>query len=102
MKYEIKGTPMPVVICNLEENESVVTESGSMSWMSSNMKMETTSNGGIKKVIGRAFSKENIFQNRYTATNGNGFIAFASSFPGQIVPLEIKPGVEYVCQKAHF
>lgn len=82
MRYEIKGDTLPVVVCYLENGEKMITERGSMSWMSPNMKMETTSNGGIGKAFGRMFSGEALFQNRYTATGGNGMIAFASSFPG--------------------
>ena len=94
MRYEIKGDTLPVVVCYLENGERMITERGSMSWMSPNMKMETTSNGGIGKAFGRMFSGEALFQNRYTATGGNGMIAFASSFPGQIRPWEIAPGKE--------
>ena len=79
MKYEIKGDTLPVVVCYLENGERMITERGSMSWMSPNMKMETTSNGGIGKAFGRMFSGEALFQNRYTATGGNvqksGFLA---------------------------
>ena len=56
MQYKIKGDNLPVVICNLEDGESMITERGSMSWMSPNMKMETTSNGGIGKALGRMFA----------------------------------------------
>ena len=41
MRYEIKGTPFPVVICQLEDGEQMVTERGSMVWMSPNMEMQT-------------------------------------------------------------
>ena len=93
MKYEIKGGELPVVICYLEGGgETMITERGSMSWMSPNMKMETTSNGGIGKALGRMFAGEALFQNRYTAMDGNGMIAFASSFPGQIRPWEVGAG----------
>ena len=102
MKYEIKGNELLVVICYLEGGESMITERGSMSWMSPNMKMETTSNGGIGKALGRMFAGEALFQNRYTATGGNGMIAFASSFPGQIRPWEIGPGREVIVQKSGF
>ncbi|HBB61778.1 MAG TPA: TIGR00266 family protein, partial [Lachnospiraceae bacterium] len=84
MRYEIKGGNLPVVECYLQAGEAMMTESGSMSWMTPNMKMETTSGGGLKKMFGRMFSGESIFQNRYTAQNGEGMIAFASSFPGSI------------------
>lgn len=102
MRYEIKGETLPVVICQLEAGESMITESGAMAWMSPNMKMETTSNGGLGKAFGRMFSGENLFQNRYTAQGGSGMIAFASSFPGSIKAFEIDPGREYIFQKRSF
>lgn len=37
MQYEIKGTPLPVVICNVGAGESMYTEKGGMSWMTPNM-----------------------------------------------------------------
>ena len=102
MRYEIKGETLPVVVCYLEGGEQMITERGSMSWMSPNMKMETTTGGGIGKALGRMFAGEAIFQNRYTAQGGNGLIAFASSFPGQIKAYEIGPGREIIVQKSGF
>lgn len=102
MRYKIEGTPMPVVICQLDAGESMITEKGSMSWMTPNMKMETTSNGGIGKALGRMFAGESAFQNRYTAERGEGIIAFASSFPGTILPIEITPGKSIIAQKSSF
>ena len=101
MRYQIDGTPLPVVTCYLNPGETMLTESGAMAWMTPNMKMETTS-GGFGKAIGRMFSGENLFQNRYTATGGEGMIAFASSFPGSIRPMEIAPGKEVIVQKSAF
>ena len=102
MRYEIKGETLPVVICYLESGEQMITERGSMSWMSPNMKMETSTNGGVGKAFGRMFSGESIFQNNYTAMGGPGMIAFASSFPGSIRAFEISPGNEMVFQKSAF
>lgn len=102
MKYRIEGEPLPVVICELEANEQMITESGGMSWMSPNMKMETTSNGGIGKAFGRMFSGESMFQNRYTAEGGPGTIAFSSSFPGSIRAVEITPDKPIIVQKSAF
>ena len=73
-----------------------------MSWMSPNMKMETTSHGGIGKALGRMLAGEAVFQNKYTAMNGPGMIAFASSFPGSIRTFEIRHGEEIICQKSAF
>ena len=102
MRYEIVGETLPAVICTLEEGETMITEKGAMSWMSPNMKMETSTNGGIGKAFGRMFSGESIFQNTYTAKGGHGMIAFASSFPGKIVAHEVAPGREIVVQKSGF
>ncbi len=102
MNYNIVGEPLPVVICNLEPGETMITESGAMAWMSPNMKMETTSNGGVGKALGRMFSGENLFQNRYTATGGPGMISFASSFPGSIRAIEVTPGKSVIMQKSAF
>ena len=102
MKYEIKGDTLPVVICHLEAGERMITERGSMAWMSPNMKMETSTNGGFGKAFGRMFSGEAMFQNIYTAQGGNGLIAFASSFPGDIRAFEIAPGQEIIAQKSAF
>lgn len=79
----------------------MITEGGSMSWMSPNMKMETVG-GGVGKVFGRMFSGEKMFQNRYTAQGGAGMIAFASSFPGSIRAFEIAPGRGIIAQKSAF
>ena len=102
MKYSIEGEPMPVVICELQAGESMITERGAMSWMSPNMQMQTGATGGIGKAFGRMFSGESIFQNTYTAQGGAGLIAFASSFPGSIVPVQIGPGSEVIVQKSAF
>lgn len=101
MKYKIEGGNLPVVICELEAGETLITEGGAMSWMSPNIRMETTSNGGVGKALGRMFSGEKLFQNRYTAVGGGGMIALPPSFPGSIRAFEIGPGNELICRKAY-
>lgn len=100
MQYKIVGEPMPAVICELQSGESMITERGSMSWMSPNMEMKTNA-GGVGKALGRLFSGESIFQNTYTA-NGAGMIAFASSFPGAIRAVEVTPDRPVITQKGSF
>lgn len=101
MKYQIQGEPLPVVICELESGEKMITESGSMSWMTPNMSMQTSA-GGIGKAFGRMFTGEKMFQNIYTAEGGAGMIAFASSFPGAIRAVEITPDHPIIAQKSSF
>ena len=101
MQYKIQGEPMPVVICDLADGESMKCEGGAMSWMSSNMEMQTSA-GGIGKAFGRMFSGESMFQNIYTARGGNGMIAFASSFPGSIRAIRITSDRPVIAQKSAF
>ena len=101
MKYTIEGAPLPIVICDLDAGETMITEKGAMSWMTPNMKMETVG-GGVGKMVGRMFSGEAMFQNRYTAEGGPGQIVYASSFPGAILAFEISAGQEIIAQKSAF
>ena len=100
MKYEIKGGAFPIVVCNLTKGEQMITERGSMVWMTPNMNMETAG-GGIGKMFSKALSGESMFQNIYTAM-GDGMITFGSSFPGKIVAVEIQPGRNFIVQKSAF
>ena len=84
MKYEIKGGNLPVVVMNLEEGEKVITQGGGMAWMSTNMKMETST------------------RNTYTAQGGRGLIAVSSSFPGEVRAFEITPENPMIFQKSAF
>ena len=102
MKYNIEGGQLPVVICELENGETMITEGGAMSWMSPNMQMETTSGGGLGRALGRMFAGEAVFMNRYTARGGQGLIAYASKLPGEIRAFDIRPGREIIVQKGGF
>lgn len=100
MQYEIKGGAFPVVECQLGNGEKMITEKGSMVWMSPNIDMKTQG-GGLGKMFSKAFSGESMFQNIYTS-NGNGMIAFGSSFPGAIKAVEISASNEMIVQKSAF
>ena len=101
LKYEIEGGNLPVLICYPKAGETICTESGAMSWMTPNMRMETNT-GGVRKVLGRMFSGESIFLNEYTPMGGDGMIAFASSFPGSIIPYHVTLGDGIIVQKRGF
>lgn len=101
LKYEIEGGSLPMVVCYPEEGQTLCTESGSMSWMSPNIRMQTNA-GGFKKALGRLFSGESIFLNEYTPVGGPGMITFASNFPGRVIPLELTEGNGIIVQKRGF
>ncbi|WNY26249.1 TIGR00266 family protein [Methanolapillus ohkumae] len=99
MKYEIKGTPFPVVTCSLEKGETMVSESGAMSWMTDRMKMETTTGGGLMKGLGRMLAGNSLFLNNYTAEEDCQNITFGSSFPGRILDFKLDGGKTLIAQK---
>jgi len=99
MRYEIKGTPFPIVTCFLEKGEVMITEKGGMSWMTDKMKMETNTGGGLSKGLGRMLAGDSIFLNEYTAEGENQSITFASSFPGRILDIKLENGKTIIAQK---
>ncbi|MBO6134008.1 MAG: TIGR00266 family protein [Lachnospiraceae bacterium] len=99
MKYEIIGGNLPAAICSLRAGEGVFCESGAMSWMDPGIEMKTEG-GGLGKMMGRVFSGESLFRNHYVAKR-DGEIAFASKFPGTIVPVELGGG-SIIAQKGSF
>ena len=101
MKYEIKGEPFPVVICNMGANESVKCQAGAMAWMTPNMEMKTQS-GGLGKMFGKALTGEALFENVYTAQGGEGMIAFTTGVPGKILAVSLEGGKTIVAQKKSF
>ena len=102
METKITGDSLPAVVCRLNKGEQVITENGGMSWMSDGLKMETSTNGGLLKGLGRALSGESIFMNTYTAERDDVEIAFASSFPGRILEFDLKQGECIIAQKKAF
>lgn len=101
MIYEVKGGNLPVVEIQLDPGESINCQGGAMSWMSPNMRMQTQG-GGIGKMFSKALSGEAMFSNTYSPEGGAGYIAFASSFPGNIIAVEVGPGREIICQKSAY
>lgn len=100
MQYEIKGAPLPYVEIQLNPGESLKCQGGAMSWMSSGLRMETKG-GGLGKMFSKALTGESMFENIYTA-DAPGYIAFASSMPGNILAVQIEPGKDMICQKSAY
>jgi uncharacterized protein (TIGR00266 family) len=92
MDYEVINKPLPALIVKLGQGEAVECQRGAMSWMTSNISMQTGlggKGGGLMGALGKmaksTVTGESIFRNTYTCHNGNGEIAFASTFPGDII-----------------
>ncbi|NIP40990.1 MAG: TIGR00266 family protein [Candidatus Aenigmarchaeota archaeon] len=102
MKYDLQGTTMQILNVELDEKETIVSESGRLIFMSDNVKMDTRMKGGFWSAIKRKFAGESFFLVNFTSLKGNGIVSFGSEFPGKIVPLQLKPGEELIAQKDAF
>ena len=102
MKTNIFGNDLPAVSITLDKGESVYTQSGGMAWMDQGITMNTNLKGGLIKGIGRMFSGESLFMATYTSTMPHQEIVFASTFPGQIIELDLTPDRDWICQKSAF
>lgn len=102
MKYKITGSVMQLVNIDLEQGETIFSESSAMVWMSENMKMDTKAKGGIMSGFGRMLSGESFFLTEFTPENGPGVISFAGEYPGKTIPVELKAGEEMIMQRDAF
>ena len=102
MQYKIFGNNLPAVSVLLTQGESIVTQSGGLAWMQDGIQMTTNMQGGAMGAFGRMFSGESIFMATYTCMVPQAEIVLASTFPGGIMPLELIPGREYICQKSAY
>jgi uncharacterized protein (TIGR00266 family) len=100
MNCEIKGGNFPVAICNMEAGSAIMCETGAMAWMNGGVKMQTNTGGGLGKMLGRAFSGESLFMNRYVA-EAPGILALAAHAPGEIREVDITNN-PIVVQKGSF
>lgn len=104
MPYKIKNSPdFAIIDYELADGESVISESGAMVSMSSNVKIKTEARGGIlaaakRKILGG----ESIFQNTYTATGGPGRVMLAPGSPGDILAFDLEPNRSLMIQSTAY
>jgi uncharacterized protein (TIGR00266 family) len=106
MRNQITGTTMPVLEFALDPNESIISEAGELSWMSSSIQLTThtqfAGGGGLFGVLKRVAGGGSIFMTEYRAVGAVGELAFATKLPGHIVPVEVAPGHEYMIHRHGF
>ncbi len=103
LTYKIEGTLLQSVVIDLKQGQTVYSDSGAMSWMSTNINMNTnTGTGGLGGMLKRAVSGATVFIVDFTATGGPGMVAFTSDFPGKILPAELGAGQSLIIQKHSF
>ncbi len=101
MDYRILGETLPAVEVRLQQGEAMYTQSGGMAWMSEGLTLDSNVKGGLMKGFGRMFTGESLFMATYTANRPDCVIAFASTVPGKILPVDVSK-MHLICQKGAF
>lgn len=102
MRYELVGTTVPAVECQLDAGEAMYTQSGGMTWQTEGIEMTTNAKGGLGKSLGRMFAGESLFMSTYTSKMPGAKIAFASTVPGSIIPIDLTQSPGIIAQKGAF
>jgi TIGR00266 family protein len=103
MDYKILGQTVPVVEVTMNNGESMYTQTGGMSYQTEGIKMRTNARGGLMKSLGRMFTGESIFMTNYDAEKDGAQIAFATTVPGTILPVDLDKHDEgMILQKGSF
>ena len=89
MKYEVIGATVPAVEVTLNKGESMYTQRGGMAWQTEGIRMTTNAHGGVMKSLGRMFAGESVFMSTYTAENDGAKVAFATTVPGAVMPINM-------------
>ncbi len=100
--YKIVGTTLQAAILKLRAGNTIFTETGSMAWMHDGIDMNTNSGGGLGGLFKRALGGESLFIVDYVAQRDGAEIAFASDFPGKILPINLAAGQSLVAQRGAF
>src|SRR3954451_3446416 len=106
MDHKILGTTMPGLEITLPTGESVISEGGELSWMTSTIEMTTSSQlaggGGMFGALKRMASGGSYFMTQYTAQGAQGMVAFATRVPGEIIPVNLSTGKTYMAHRHGF
>ncbi|MBT3408246.1 TIGR00266 family protein [Candidatus Woesearchaeota archaeon] len=102
MIAKINGKLLQTVNFELHKNESIYAQTGSFSWMSDNIEMDTNAKGGFFKSLGRIFTGESFFLTTFRCTSSKGILTLSNRFPGKIIEINLKKGEELIIQKTAF
>lgn len=102
MQYEIIGKTVPAVEVTLNRGESMYTQSGGMVWQTEGISMSTNTKGGLMKGIGRMLAGESLFMATYSADRDGAKIAFGSTVPGDVIPVNLTGTPGIIAQKKAF
>ena len=97
--YKIIGDDLQMVEIELDPNEAVIAEAGTMLYMEQDIDFQTKMGDGsnpneglfdkLLKGAGRMIAGESLFLTHFTNRGyGKSHVAFAAPYPGSIIPIE--------------
>ena len=96
MRSQITGTTMPVLEFALDPNESIISEAGELSWMSSSIQMTThtqfAGGGGLFGVLKRVAGGGSIFMTEYRAVGASASWRSRPNSPATSFRSKSRPG----------
>ena len=102
LKYHILGTIQQTLAIELQADQTVYSDTGAMSWMTSTVNMNTTSKGGLGGLLKRAVAGGTAFIIEFIAQGAPGQVAFTTDFPGKILPVELENAQSIIMHKHAF
>ncbi len=104
IEYTIYGDDLQMVEINLDPEEGIRAEAGTMIYMEKGIEMQTGMGGGIFKGFQRIITGESFFITTFLNTAADvKRVAFAAPYPGKIIPLDLTSlGGTFICQKDSF
>jgi uncharacterized protein (TIGR00266 family) len=104
VEYTIYGDDLQMVEIQLDPEEGIRAEAGTMLYMEKGIQMQTGTGGGIFKGVQRVFTGESFFITTFLNTASElKRVAFAAPYPGKIIPLDMTAlGGTFICQKDSF
>src|SRR5579862_9845270 len=107
MQHEVKGGTTPILEITLSPGDEVIAESGELAWFRGPVQLATSMGAGQQKsgflgAAKRAIGGGTFFMTSYTVEQGTGTVVFAAMAPGEIKPLQVGGGQEYVVHRHGF
>jgi uncharacterized protein (TIGR00266 family) len=106
MQTQTLGSTMPVLEVTLQPGESIVSEAGELSWMTSSIELTTSTQmgggGGMFGALKRMTGGSTLFMTEYKANGAQGMVAFATKVPGEFLPVEVNVGKTFMIHRHGF
>lgn len=114
IQHKLVGNAMQMVVCQLEEGQSIYAEAGKFLWKTTNVSLETRlskpapadggggSGGLLGKVVEagkRVLAGQSLAFQYFSPVGGSGLVAFAGALPGEMRAIELDGSVGWYTEK---